>query len=225
MNRALALMVFAGCAAGPRPMPEKLTAEERVAFCENVLLTARNVSGTFEIEAKGENASKMLGTLRFYEGNALHLQAEGNYKSAAVQLLVDSRDAAGTTRTLTRGPEVSSHRDPPAAKLREAVALGVFRMGLLHNLVQLALDQPVDHADGGFADWVKLTGVTDGHSDNVSNESCRRVDFGIQVSGRTMGEASVCISDLTGLPLHRRQTVHFPTGDMTVNETFKWEVK
>ena len=28
-----------------------------------------------------------------------------------------------------------------------------------------------------------------------------------------------------GLPLHRRQTVHFPTGDMTVNETFKWEVK
>ena len=56
MKRALALMVFAGCAAGPRPVPEKLTAEERMAFGENVLLTARNVSGTFEIEAKGENA-------------------------------------------------------------------------------------------------------------------------------------------------------------------------
>ncbi len=218
-------MLITACVSGPRPVPESLPPDERLALAETVLLTARNVTGTFEIESKGENAAKMTGTLRLYDGNALYLQAEGNFKSDPVQVLVDSRDPEGTTRTLTKGPSVSSHRDPPAPKLREAVALGLSRMGLLHNLMKLSLDQAIDRADGGFGAWVKAVAPKDGHSDTVHGESCRRVDFGIEVEGHAMGEASVCVSDLTGLILNRRQTVHFPQGDMIVSETFTWEVK
>ena len=51
------------------------------------------------------------------------------------------------------------------------------------------------------------------------------MDFGIEVEGKNMGEASVCIADATGLPLQRTSTIHFPGGDMTLSETFKWEMK
>jgi len=221
----VAASVFAACASGPRALPERLTPEARLAQAEDVLLTAKNVSGTFEIESKGENAAKLTGTLRLYDGNALHLQSEGTFKGEGVQVLIDSRDAGGTNRTITRGAQVNAHRDLPATRLREAVSLGLLRMGLLHNLATVSLDQPVDHESGGFGDYVKPIAPKDGHSDNVNGESCRRVDFGIEVGGRQVGDASVCVSDLTGLPLHRRQTVHFPKGDMVVSETFKWELK
>ncbi len=227
MTRALATgaLLFAACASGPRPIPDGVVGQARLEAMEAVLLSAKSVSGSFEIESKGENAAKLTGTLRLYDGNALHLTAEGHFKSEGVQLLVDSRDPSGTNRTTTKGPNVFSHRDPPTDKLREAVALGVSRIGLLHNLAKLSLDQPIDHAEGGFAEWVKPLAAKDGHSDNVHGESCRRVDFDVEVQGRVVGEASVCVSDVTGLPLHRRQTVHFPAGDMMVSETFKWELK
>jgi hypothetical protein len=120
---------------------------------------------------------------------------------------------------------VSSHRDPPATKLREALALGMARMGLLHNLVALAMDQPVEKAEGGADEWLKVLEAKDGAAETFNGESCRRVDYVLAVEGKRTAEASVCIADATGLPLQRTQTVHFQTGDMTVSETFKWQMK
>ena len=88
-----------------------------------------------------------------------------------------------------------------------------------------SLDQPLEKTGGGFSEWVKPVGTKEGASDTVNGEGCRRVDFNIEMEGKKMGEASVCIADATGLPLQRNQTVHFPTGEMTVTETFKWQMK
>ena len=194
-------------------------------MAEAALLNGKNLTATFEIDAKGENAAHMTGTLDFIDGNAMHLVAEGNYKSDPVQLELDSRDPTGVTRITTKGANVSSHRDPPAARLREAVTVGLSRMGLLHHLVKLSLDQPMEKVEGGMAEWVKPLDLKDGASESINGEVCRRVDFIVQVEGVKMGEASMCVADSTGLPLQRSQTVHFPTGDMTEVETFKWQVK
>ena len=225
-NPTIALFaLLAGCASGPRPVPETATAVQRLSMAESALLDGKNLTGTFEIDSKGENAAHLTGTLELVEGNAMHLVAEGNFKSEPVQLEVDSRDPTGTLRTTTKGPSVSSHRDPPAPKLREAVALGIARMGLLHNLALLAADQPMEKVEGGFGEWVKPTDPKDGASESINGEICRRVDFGIEVEGKNRGQASVCIAVATGLPLQRTQTVHFPEGEMTVIETFKWQMK
>lgn len=225
MKRLLLLGLLAGCATGPRPVPTGASAAQRLLLAESVLAEGKNLTGTFEIDSKGENAAHLTGTLQLLEGNALHLVAEGNFKSDPVQLELDSRDSAGVVRTTTKGPSVSSHRDPPASKIREAVALGLARMGLLHNLALLSLDQPVEKAHGGFPDFAKPILPNDGASETINGEVCRRVEFGLEVEGKNMGEASVCIAEATGLLLQRNQTVHFPTGDMTVTETFKWEMK
>lgn len=225
MKRLLFLTVLAGCASGPRPVPEGATAAERLAHAERALLGGKNLTGSFELDSKGENVAHLTGTLELGDGNALHLVAEGNFKSELVQVELDSRDASGTTRTTTKGPSVSSHRDPPAAKLREALSLAIARMGLLHNLVMLATDQPIEKSDGGYDEWVKAIAPKDGASETFAGETCKRVDYTLQVEGKAMAEASLCIADATGLPLQRTQTVHFQTGDMTVNETFKWQMK
>ncbi len=225
MKKFALLALLAGCASGPRPVPSSATATQRFELTERALLDGRHLTGTFEIDSKGENAAHMTGTIEFVEGNALHLVAEGNFKSDPVQLEVDSRDPTGILRTSTKGPSVSSHRDPPAAKLREAVALGISRMGLLHNLALVSMDQNLERTGGGFPDFVKPLEMKDGAAESINGEVCRRVEYVIQVDGQNMGEASLCIADANGLPLQRNQTVHFPTGDMTVVETFKWQVK
>jgi hypothetical protein len=225
VKRFILLSLLAGCASGPRPVPANATAADRLTLAETALTGARHLTGTFEINSKGENAAHLTGTLELIDGNAMHLVAEGNFKSDPVQLELDSRDEAGIVRTTTKGASVSSHRDPPADKLREAVALGLARMGLLHNLALLSMDQPFDKTGGGFSEWVKPLAPKDGASDTINGEPCKRVDFGVAVEGKNVGEASVCIADATGLPLQRSSTIHFPTGDMTLSETFKWEMK
>lgn len=216
---------LSACMSGPRAIPDTVVGLERLKTSEEILLNTPNLTVKFEIESQGENPAKMSGTLHLFEGNKLHLVSEGHFKSDQVQITVDSRDPTGTNRTLSKGPSASSFRDPPQGKLREAIVLGLMRMGLLHNLAVLTMDRPVDKAEGGFAEWVKPLAPTDGHSDQINGISCRRVDFHIDVEGRDMGEASVCIADATGLPIQRKQTVHFPQGDMTVVESLTWEVK
>ncbi len=225
MNRFALLALVAGCASGPRPVPSSATATQRFELTERALLESKNLTGTFEIDAKGENAAHMTGTIEFLEGNALHLVAEGNYKSDPVQLEVDSRDPTGILRTSTKGPSVSAHRDPPAVRLREAVAMGISRRGLLSNLALVSMDQNLEKTGGGFPDWVKMLELKDGAAESINGEACRRVEYVMEVDGQNLGQASVCISDATGLPLQRNQTVHLTTGDTTVVETFKWQVK
>lgn len=219
------LLLLAGCAAGPRPVPSSADALTRLSHAESALLTAKNLTATFELDSKGANAAHMTGTLDLVDGNALHLVAEGNFKSEPVQVELDSRDSSAISRSTTKGASVSSHRDPPAAKLRQAVSLGLARMGLLHNVVVLALDKPLDKIEGGVEDWVKPIDVKDGASESINGEACRRVEHVVQVEGQNMGEASTCIADATGLPLQRNMTVHFPEGDMTLVETYKWQLK
>lgn len=212
------------CAAGPRPMPQGLSPAERLAFAEAALTQARQVSATFEVEAQGSLKATLTGTLELVGDNALSMTAEGTFEGEPVRVELDSR-FGDTNRSATKGAEVSGHRDPPAPALRRAVCLGLTRLGLLHNLSRLIRDQPVERAEGGVEDWVKPVDVSEGGPDTVSGERCQRVTFGIEVSGRRMGEASVCLSEATALPLHRRQTVRFASGDTTVVENFHWAVK
>lgn len=224
-TKCLLLFLLAGCAAGPRPVPSSADAAARLSHAESALLNGKNMTATFELDSKGPNAAHMTGTLDFVDGNALHLVAEGNFKSEPVQVELDSRDSSAISRSTTKGASVSSHRDPPASKLRQAISVGLARMGLLHNVVVLALDKPLGQIEGGVEDWVTAIDVKDGASENINGEACRRVDSVVQIEGKKIGESSSCISDATGLPLQLNMTVHFPEGDMALVETYKWQLK
>lgn len=221
MKKTLWLWLLAGCAAGPRPIPPGTSAVDRLHAMEEVLTKATKLSGTFELSSQGENAGTFKGSLTLLEENKLKLTAEGSFKGEYAYVELDSRDGA-ITRTSTRGPKATTFRDLPAPKLREAVALGLSRMGLMHNLVVLSGGESVEKREGGFDAWVKAGEVRPGGVSDVDGVKCTRVDFTVLVEGRSMGDASLCIGDGTGLPLERTSTIHFPTGDMTLTEKFTW---
>ncbi len=219
----LAALLLAACASGPRPVPAGLSPVERLAFAEAALRGARGAQGTFELEADGPLAAKLQGTLTLAAGDGVVLKAEGTLSGATVAVELDSRTGF-VDRSLTKGASVSANRDPPASALGEAVALGLTRLGMLHHVARLASDQGLDHADGGVADWVKVVDVKDDGVDQVDGVPCHRVGFTVQVDGQRAGEASVCVADATGLPLHRRQTQRGGAGDVTVTERFRWSL-
>lgn len=208
-------MVLSGCASALRPIPPETSASDRFDRAEDALLRAQELTATFEISAQGQTNAHLTGTIRLLAGNALRLVAEGNIGPDSVQLELDSRDETGTLRSITKGASVSSHREPPAPKLREAVVLGLTRLGLLHQLSALSKDQPIEKAEGGFSDWVKTIRRIEG----PPQENCRAVDFKMEIAGKEMGNASICVADATGLVLKRNQV----SGDLTVKETFTWE--
>ncbi len=221
----LAVFVFASaCASGPRPVPAGVTAEQRLAHCEAAVLGAKKATATFLIDATGATPSHSTGTLELHGGNAVKLNAEGTLGSELVFLELDARDPEGPSRTVTKGPSASGHRDPPASAMGEAMGLGLVRRGLLPALARLTADEPVDHVMGGARDRVKATAVRDGVIDAIGGETCHRVEFTVELDGVAQGEASLCIADATGLPLHRTQTLRAEAGTTSVTETFTWKL-
>lgn len=221
----LGALALTACAAGPRPVPAGASAAERLAHCEAAVLGARGAKASFDVEARGAHPAQLSGTLELHGGAALRLTAEGSFGGELAQVELDSRDADGTNRQVTKGPSVSGHRDPPAPGLGEALGVGLVRLGLLHNLARLVADEQVDHLEGGVREWVRATEVRDGVVDTSGGQPCHRVEFTIEVAGAPRGEASLCIADATGLPVHRTQKVRFEAGELTVTETLRWSVK
>jgi len=221
MKKTLCLVLLAGCAAGPRAIPRGTSAADRLKASEDILAHAPKLNATFDVSSQGENAGTFKGTLALLEENKLKLTGEGSFKGEYAYVELDSRDGA-ITRTSTKGPTANTHRDLPAPALREALVLGLVRMGLMHNLVTLSRDESVEKRDGGFDAWVKAGEVRAGGADNVDGVACTRVDFSVLVEGNNMGDTSLCIADQTGLPVLRTSTMHFPSGDMKLTEKFTW---
>jgi hypothetical protein len=110
---------------------------------------------------------------------------------------------------------------PPAAHAREAVLIGLTRMGLLHNVAVLMNRRPPDHAGGGVAKWVRARKVAFAQPriGPAANESAVR--FEIVVGGKKSGTAELRIHEARQVPLGRVQTVEFPSGTMTVKEIYR----
>jgi hypothetical protein len=116
------------------------------------------------------------------------------------------------------GEDTFSDRAP--AHVREAMLIGMARMGLLHNLARLVAAMPPDRAAGGVTDWVRAEDI--GWVSPVERSAGPGFRFRILVAGQDAGDAELWL-DEAGLPLRRDQTVRFPQGDMRVREDFSWQ--
>lgn len=125
------------------------------------------------------------------------------------------------TRVHTKGafmgtPFARDFDQPTTTDLRDAVLIGLSRMGALHNLIEISQGNPPDHAAGGVREWlqaVKFRRVKGG------------VSYVVHVEGKDTGEATLLIDARTRLPRSRKLTVHFPNGDMLVTETYRYPKK
>ncbi|MEK9500324.1 hypothetical protein [Gaopeijia maritima] len=195
---------------GPAVEAVSFAPRERFVEVERMLLDAAAVEMDFEVAAEGAIEVALTGRLVVDADGRASLRAEGVFAGAPTDVML-SADAEemryGATAAPTEGPAL------PA--LREALLVGLTRMGVLHNIARLTAGLSPDHADGGVSEWV----VVDAFAEADPDSGAVAVAFDLTVAGEPSGSATLAL-DGEGHPLVRRQTVAFPDGEMRVTERY-----
>lgn len=185
-------------------------AEARFSQLEQRLLEAGKVSMAIRITSSGAVSSSLKGELGLSKPNQAHLEFEGEFAGNPVEMRLDSRE----NRMSGGSADKSFEEDTPPA-LNEGILLGFTRMGILHNLAMLSAGSPPDGTDGKIRDWVQVQNFS-------YDETTKAIRFEIVVSGTPSGEVELWLDEETGrFPTRRKQTVHFPGGDMHVEEIYE----
>lgn len=202
------LWMLAGCGSEtPRNDVAEADPAARFEELERRLVDADTVRIAYRVTAEGAVAADISGEVTIRE-DEIQLTGAGTFAGEEVDVFV-----RGDGDTFAFGNQTIRDTVPTPAALGEAVLIGFTRMGILHNLARLTAPAPPDHADGGVRDWVTVDALAVDPADPAA------VTFNLTVAGQPSGSASLEI-DQDGVPVVRRQTVQFPTGEMRVEERY-----
>jgi hypothetical protein len=119
------------------------------------------------------------------------------------------------------GGSTREHFELPAdPALVEALIIGFTRMGILHNLARLSFGASPEGAAGGIREWIEVGDFRLGGKEELTGGMAIPVSFSIFTNGQRSSEATLWISDKSGLPVLRSQTVQFSDGPMHVTEKY-----
>ena len=204
------LMLMVGCGPSERQERPSSRTEPAAMFSalEERLLNAGTVRFDFHVSAQGALEADLRGAFAIGPADLAQLTAVGQFGGQPVDLLLRSEDEElefgnKSNRTLAARPP----------HLKEALLIGLTRMGILHNLARLTSASAPDHADGGVREWVTVGSFAAEASDPDV------LSFDLTVAGQPAGSASLAV-DSQGRLLVRRQTVLFPSGEMRVVERY-----
>jgi len=202
-------MVWFGC-GGEVPQPP---AEPSLRDVE-VLLSdpSRSVHVPFEVDASGAVEASLRGDLFLGPEGAARLEARGTFAGRDVDVMLVSD---GEQLIWSGAPQAV----PSPDGLRDALVVGLTRMGVLHNIARLTAGAPPDHMEGGVREWVVVSPDTSGAAPppDLSGEG---LALAITVDGVPSGAFRLNFDDAGLVPRIRRQSVDFPTGRMDVTERY-----
>lgn len=173
-------------------------------------------AGAFEVELQGAYGEREDGYTEF--------SAIGRFGKEDLRV-----DCVIDERTIMLGNKVESREHPRPKAVREAVLYGFTRMGFLHNLSRFTTGALPDHSDGGVTEWVETGEHRWSDETERDGQKVRVLVFDILVkpapsaSPRKTATARWWIDEKTARPIFREQTVQFPGGVMTVEETYRFE--
>jgi hypothetical protein len=201
--------------ADTRPLP---AATETTASGLFEAMEARLLAGPvnlrYHVTSQGAFEADLEGVVRI-DMHRVVLAGEGTFGGAAVSLLLDADPDSMEIHSPGRS---ATEAIPP--HLREALVVGLTRMGVLHNLARLSAGATPDRADGGVREWVVLRDLRPA-SEAPPAAGLVGVRFDIEVAGSRTAEAVLWIDRETGMPVQREQVVRFPTGEMRVVERYR----
>jgi hypothetical protein len=202
----LCLLGCAGEASSPAVEP---SLEELEA-----LLTAPSTSVhvPFEVEATGAVEVELAGDLFLGPEGAARLEAQGSFAGREIDVMAVSD---GERLIWSGAPEAV----PAPDGLRDALVVGLTRMGILHNIARLTAGAPPDHMEGGVREWVVVSPDSAGAAPapGLMGEGLAMT---ITVDGVPSGAFRLNFDEGGRLPRIRRQGVDFPEGRMEVTERY-----
>lgn len=211
MNRlwlvGLVPMLLACGPAGRQGESTPTDPASRLDELESRLVAADTVRFAYRVRAQGAVEVELAGDVSIVEED-IEVTGAGHFAGQPVEVFV-----RGDGEFYEFGNRTKHESLPTPGELRGALLIGFTRMGILHNLARLTGAAPPDHADGGVREWVTIDSVTIDPADSAA------ISFDLTVAGERSGSASLEING-AGLPLLRRQIVHFPSGEMRVEERY-----
>jgi hypothetical protein len=216
----LAVPVAAACASTSTRSPSSPAPSSKpgtgLAALEQRLLSARSIRVHARIASGGRIESHFEGTLLAGTGQRLRMDFSGDLGSrpSDVRLVCDGTKMHGGSR------EHSFDFDAPPS-LREGVVVAWLRMGLLHDVARLSQGSPPDHIDGTMDKWLRVETAEHAPGEAIRGAPTERWTYLLTMDGQRVAEGDLWLDAKTGLPLRRRQTVHFPEGDMQVGEEYE----
>jgi hypothetical protein len=188
------------------------SAAEALSRVEAELMTAQGTVIRVHVVSEGAFSASLVGEVILAAGDELSMEAAGTFGGDSVELRLRG---AGDQMVWSNGERSEAAALPPG--LREAVVIGLVRMGVLHNLARLVSGAPPDRTDGTVRSWVGAEEVT--WVREAGEEGGRDLAFGIVVAGERAGDATLRL-DAGGRLVRRDQVVRFPGGEMRVVEQY-----
>lgn len=198
------------CTGGESPPGEVAVSMEAVEA--RLAESATPLHLPFRVEAGGAVEADVTGDLFLGTEGEARLQAEGTFAGRAMDVLLVSD---GTSMVWT-GQDTPV---PAPPGLRDALVVGLTRMGILHNLARLTAGAPPDHMEGGVREWVRVEPDT-ANAAPVAMESGPALTRAIVVAGNPSGSFRLVFGPDGIAPRVRRQGVEFPQGRMDVVERY-----
>jgi hypothetical protein len=216
----VAQLIHAGCAeradapegAPARSVLEVESAAEALSQVEADLMTGQGRVIDFQVVSAGAFSARLEGQVILTSGDDLSIEASGTFGPDSV-----SPWARGTGGRMMWGNAETTAEDELPPALREAIIIGLVRMGVLHNLARLVSGAPPDRTDGTARSLVDAEDVT--WVPAAAEDGARGISFGILVSGARTADATVWL-DADGRLVGRDQMVRFPGGEMRVVERY-----
>lgn len=171
------------------------TPEERIAAVEHRLDTAHQWSMVFTSSTTGAVESRFNGTINVLAGNFASVDADGFLRGNPAHI---RWEASGSP-----------------AQVSHALTIGVLRLGITHDLAVLAGGaKMIENAEGGIEQALRMTNV-------AWDAKEKKFTYHIVVEGSDVGTGELWVGR-GDLPRQRKLTVHFPNGDMHVDEHYEW---
>jgi len=203
----------AGAAEAPSAAVPAVSPAAAFARIEDAWLRQPHVHVAFHVTAEGAFRGELEGELMLAGEEGVFLTARGTFGGEAVELTLNTR--AGR---MTGGRAGQSFDEPIPTGLREGVAIGFTRMGILHNLARLTAALPPDRTDGTVRSWVEARDLAWLPAQEGGAASGLR--FAVWVDGAPAADATLWLA-ASGAPLWREGTVRFPGGEMRVTERYE----
>ncbi len=233
VHALVALACALGCAAKPaiepappaeaarpaatRAPPKRPDAAARLLASERSLIED-DLSMRFTVRSGGALHSRFIGSL-VLQGERVVLKASGTFGETPVELdfTADGTRLRGTGGA--RGFDL-----PQPAGFREAFAVSLIRMGILHALAMLVAGRPPEQPEGDVRDWLVLSvdpgAPTVAVMDPVQTPlPSSPITFRTAVAGSDSLTATIWLDG--DRLMERQQETRFPVGTMTVVESFE----
>lgn len=191
---------------------------EVLSKLEQRLLTAEDLTATCRIESTGAFETAVDATLWLGSQTKHRLDVSGSLGEESGKRGLDHSEPTSLIAVTKADQPGSTDIIQTPQKMRQALVIGLTRMGLLHNIARLFAGELPDHVEGGAAQWV----TTAGHRwEAPSPAGHPMIGFDIIVAGAKAGAATIAF-DANGFPIQRRQRVEFDGGAMEVVERCSW---